>query len=195
MKIGFFCGTFDPVHTGHLRSALHIREEFNLDQVFFLPAGVPPNKAGNRISQSALRIEMLVFATRPWPFFGVSTVETDRDGLSFMAETVKILKKQHPGSELFLLLGEDNLAAFNTWKEWKTIFDVVNLIAFRKDCSSFNLPADLNPFQNKIFRSSAPVLEISSTDIRNRIKSGKNTDLLLPESVQNFIIKTGLYKN
>lgn len=195
MKIGFFCGTFDPVHLGHLRVALHVFEEFNLDRLFFLPAGLPPNKAVNVISPSSLRLEMISLAIAPWPILGVSTVETDRVGLSYMVDTVKILKSQNPDSELFLLLGEDNLAVLNTWKEWKAILDEVSLIVFRKDCSSFTLHPDLNSFQSKIFRSSAPVLDISSTDIRNRIKTGKNTDLLLPDQVQNFIINNGLYKN
>ncbi|MBN8707679.1 MAG: nicotinate-nicotinamide nucleotide adenylyltransferase, partial [Bacteroidetes bacterium] len=130
-----------------------------------------------------------------WPFLGVSTIETERPGLSFMIDSVKIMKAQYPGSDLYLLMGDDNLATLSTWKNWETIFDFVEVIVFRKDCRSQVNQPFLEPFKNKIHNSSAPVLEISSTEIRTRVLKGMNTDLLLPEQVQRFILTNGLYKN
>lgn len=195
MKIGFFCGTFDPVHNGHLRVAIHIREEFQLDKVFFLPAGVPPNKASKQITESKLRLDMLASAVDSWPFLDVSTIETDRPGLSYMIDSVGIMKEQFPGTDIYLLMGDDNLATFSSWKTWEAIFDFVQIIVFRKDCRLQENHSFLEPYKNKILNSTAPVLEISSTEIRNRILTGKNTDLLLPGKVQSFILTNGLYKN
>lgn len=193
MKTGFFAGTFDPVHIGHLRAALHIREEAGLDRLFFLPSGSPPNKSGSRIADSSQRLEMLRLAVKPWSFFGVSEFETVRTGPSFMCDTVKIMRDHYPDDDLFLLIGSDNLASLDTWKNWQEIFRVVSVISFKKSASDPWRTDHLAGFSEKVILSDAPVLEISSSEIRTRIKTGKSVDLLLPASVQNFINNNQLY--
>lgn len=195
-RIGIFGGTFDPVHVGHLRIALHIFEEFNLNQIRFIPAGNPPNKINKIITDSSLRFEMIRDAIHPWnDHFIADDIEIRRDGVSYMIDTVDELKNNFPDSEFFLLLGNDNVIDFPHWKNWKKLLNKVCIISFKKDSTDFTLPEEMTEFKNRIMISKAPLFEISSTEIRNRISHKKNVDLLVTESVLRIIQTNNLYRN
>lgn len=195
-RIGIFGGTFDPVHIGHLRTALHIFEEFQLDQVRFIPAGIPPNKISKQITDSKLRLEMLRSAVVPWKDqFFIDDIEIRRSGSSYMIETVSELKNNFPESDFFLLLGNDNVADLPNWKDWKKLIEEVHIISFKKDSTVYPLPYTMNEFENRILISNAPLIEVSSTEIRNRILLKKNVDLLVAENVLGIIQSKKLYQN
>ncbi len=195
-RIGIFGGTFDPVHIGHLRVALHIFEEFQLDQIRFIPAGNPPNKINKQITDSILRLEMLRSAVQPWKDqFIVDDIEIRRSGTSYMIETVSELKHNFPESDFFLLLGNDNVADLPNWKEWQKLLENVQIISFKKDPHLFPLPETMIEFKNRILISDSPLIEVSSTEIRNRILHKKNVDLLVTESVFGIIQSKKLYQN
>jgi len=195
-RIGIFGGTFDPVHIGHLRVALHIFEEFNLNQIRFIPAGNPPNKINKIITDSSLRLKMIRDAIHPWSdHFIADDIEIRRDGASYMIETVDELKNNFPDSEFFLLLGNDNVIDLPNWKNWKKLLNEVCVISFKKDSTDFPLPEEMTEFKNRFMISKAPLFEISSTEIRNRISHKKNVDLLVTESVLRIIQTNNLYRN
>ncbi|NUQ80317.1 MAG: nicotinate (nicotinamide) nucleotide adenylyltransferase [Bacteroidetes bacterium] len=193
MNTAWFCGTFDPVHLAHLRVASHILEEFQLDSIGFLPSGQPPNKLNQSVSPAAIRLELLGLAIAHEPRFFISTIETDRQGPSYMIDTIAILKSVYPIEAPVLMMGSDNLASLSTWKSWQQLIEQSRLIVFRKDYSDLVLPGFLQPWSGHIRFSSAPLLDISSTDIRRRIREGEPVDFLLSDPVKSRIFERQYY--
>ena len=117
MRLGIFGGSFDPVHFGHLLLAESCREQCQLDQVWLLPAAVPPHKQGQALTSARQRIEMLELATGGHPAFSVSTLEIDRGGVSYTYETLEAIAEAEPDAQLFLLMGADTLYDLPNWRE------------------------------------------------------------------------------
>ena len=123
-RIGILGGTFDPVHIGHLLAARDAGEALDRLRVIFVPTAIPPHKLDREISPAKIRMAMLQLAIRDQPAFAVSDVELRREGPSFSIDTVEVLKGDLPGSELFFLIGRDNLRAIRTWKEPGRLFSI-----------------------------------------------------------------------
>ena len=117
MRLGVFGGSFDPVHYGHLLLAETCREQANLDEVWFIPAATPPHKQDREITPAKLRLEMLQLAVGGTDYFGVTTIEIDRGGVSYTVDTLAELRRLHADAELFLLMGADSLSEFPTWRD------------------------------------------------------------------------------
>lgn len=194
-------GTFDPIHYGHLVTAEVARCEFSLDKVVFVPSGHPPHKPGRPITDKESRYLMTILATIGNPFFEVSRAELDRDGYSFTVDTLKDFRgRLGEKTELFFITGADAVLQIFTWKDTEELLDLCTVIAAtRPGYPLEELEAMVNAINetNKghVEVLQVPALAISSSDIRIRVREGRPIKYLLPEAVENYIIKRGLYKN
>jgi nicotinate-nucleotide adenylyltransferase len=191
-SLGIFGGTFDPVHHGHLILAERACEELRLDTLLFIPAYIPPHKsAGRRIASPERRIEMLRLAIASNPRFRIEDHEIDREGISYTVETLRYLQGEHPDAALTLLIGADNARDFGTWHRPEEIVRMASVAVWERPGSE--LPREILPgipFE----RIDAPLIEISSTEIRERVASGRSIRYLTPEPVVEYIYQHGLYR-
>ncbi len=199
MRIGFFGGSFDPVHLGHLIIAEQCRENCGLDEVWFVPSAVAPHKPGGSRAIGRQRREMLEFAIAGHPAFRVSEIELKRGGTSFTVDTLREIHEADPSVELFLLMGGDSLQGFSGWREPAEICRLATPLI----CHRPGHPVDfelLAPFlgsqQMQLVRDlslQAIRIDISSTLIRDRIAAGRSVRYMIPRSVEKYIETTRLY--
>lgn len=198
MKVGIMGGTFDPIHFGHLAIAESAREIFSLDEILFIPSARPPHKVENKITPEAHRLMMTYLATQSNKFFQVSPMEFLRDGLSYTLDTVNALhKKFGETTELFFIIGADSMADLPKWHKARELVQKVHFIAAARPGVEVNLD-ELKKFfgddgLKHIHQVSTPGLEISSTDLRERVRNGKSIKYLVPEVVEEYIYKEQLY--
>jgi nicotinate-nucleotide adenylyltransferase len=214
MKWGLLGGTFDPIHLGHLRCAEEILEIFGLEKLIFVPASRPPIKTRSNIAPFHHRMEMARLATSENRSFSVSDIEDKKKGTSYSIETVKHFLEEH-GKDLtlFFILGQDAFQDIKLWKDWKNLLLLCNFIVmtrpgytikrfeelFTGDFASqfiYNKVIDgfEGPTGSSIFLREVTFLDISSTDIRNRITKGESIRYLVPESVCDYISDHSLYR-
>lgn len=196
-RIGIFGGSFNPVHIGHLIVAEYFVEDLNLDTCFFVPNHISPFKVNDSELISSLhRLEMLRLAAQNNPKFLVNDFEIKKGGTSFTFETVLYFKREYPNDSLFLLMGTDQIANFSQWKNWEVILNNSIIVAARRNVPNETEKIHTSVFSkypDKIVYLKNPIIGISSTEIRNRIKSGKSIRYLIPESVQSHIESNRLY--
>jgi nicotinate-nucleotide adenylyltransferase len=198
MRIGIFGGTFDPVHHAHLLLAEQCREQCELDEVWFIPAGSPPHKGSIGISAGKQRREMLDFAVAGHPAFVIKDLELHREGPSYTVETLRQLKTTHPDDEFFLIVGADSVRDLHTWREPEAILEMATLIGVNRP--NISLP-DLSELTqkfgetilSKILWVTMPGIDISSTDIRKRIREKKSVRFMTPRAVEVYIHNNRLY--
>lgn len=198
-KIGIMGGTFDPIHIGHLVAAEAVRLEYALDKVIFIPAGNPPHKQTSKVTPAMHRFVMTVMATYSNPNFLVSAIEIERRGPSYTIDTVTALKEQYgQETQIYFITGVDAAQDLKTWHHIDKLLDMCDFVAAARPGCSSTLDSMINDFglkgQQRIHRLATPELEISSTDIRERIRQGKSIKYIVPESVENYILKEGLYR-
>jgi nicotinate-nucleotide adenylyltransferase len=194
-RLGIMGGTFDPIHYGHLVTAEEALHQFELDRVIFVPTGSPWMKEHEVVSSSEDRYLMTVIATASNPRFGVSRIEVDRDGPTYAVDTLRSLKTElGPDVDLFFITGGDAVLEIFQWKEPQELFDLAHFIAATRpgyDIAAFEShAANHHP---RITVMSIPALAISSTDIRTRVAHGQPIRYLVPEGVNSFVQKAGLY--
>lgn len=198
MKVGIMGGTFDPIHNGHLATAEAVNDALMLDQVLFIPAAVPPHKRGRHIADSFHRLAMTILATCSHPNFHVSTVELDREGPSYAVDTVDALKKIFPSdTDFYFILGADAALELHTWHNAFELVSKCFFVAATRQGTDFDL-ADVHKnfpveLQHHIIHVETPALEISSTDIRDKILRHQSIKYLVPEPVEQYLRKEGLY--
>lgn len=198
-KIGIMGGTFDPIHIGHLVAAEAVRLEYQLDKVIFIPAGNPPHKQNSKVTPAMHRFVMTVMATYSNPDFLVSAIEIERSGPSYTVDTVAALIEQYGHeTEFYFITGVDAVQDLKTWHHIDKLLDMCYFIAAARPGCISTLDSIIKDFGKKgiqrIQRLATPELEISSTDIRERVRTGKSIKYIVPESVENYILKEGLYK-
>ena len=198
MKIGIFGGTFDPIHFGHLATAEAVREIFSLDEILFIPAARPPHKLDRSITAEHHRLAMTKLATRSNKFFRVSDMELQRTGLSYTLDTVNELHKIFGQStELFFIIGADSLADLSKWHAARELVAKCHFIATTRQGVDVDFSAVEKFFGasavEHIHRVTTPGLEISSTDIREKVHQRRSIKYLVPEVVENYILKEELY--
>lgn len=196
-RIGVLGGTFDPVHLGHLIIAEEFRYQLRLDCVLFLPARQPPHKTDREISPEAQRVTMLKLALAGNPYFTVSTVDLDRLGPSFTADSLEILHRGFPESTLYFLMGEDSLRDLPTWHDPNRIARQAYLgVALRPDVT-LDVEAVVRQVpeaQGRIEMVSVPLIGISSQSIRQRVREGLPIRYQVPLEVEHYIDQQGLYR-
>ena len=198
MKIGLMGGTFDPIHLGHLATAESVRESFLLDEILFIPAARPPHKLGKRVTDENHRLAMTLLATRSNKFFRVSDMELKRTGLSYTLDTMNELHKMFGSStELFFIIGADSLVDLSKWHAARELVEKCHFIATTRQGVDVDFSAVENFFgsaaREHIHRVTTPGLEISSTDIREKVRLGRSIKYLVPEAVEEYILRERLY--
>ena len=198
MKIGIMGGTFDPIHFGHLATAEAVREIFTLDEIIFIPAARPPHKLGRNVTDEKHRLAMTILATRSNKFFRVSDMELKRTGLSYTLDTVNELHKIFGDSaEIFFIIGADSLADLPKWHAARELVNKCHFIATTRQGVDIDFSAVENFFGaaavEHIHRVTTPGLEISSTDLREKVRLGLSIKYLVPESVEDYILSEKLY--
>lgn len=198
-KVGIMGGTFNPIHTGHLLLAEWAREALELEQVLFLPAGDPYLKDPGEILPAADRLHMTELAIQGHPFFECLDLEVQRVGRTYTYETLMELRKSDPDAQFYFLCGADCLFSIENWKCPELIFQNCVLVAsVRNDAS----PAAMEKKKQELWaKYQANILllpflnySISSTEIRRRVAEGKTIRYLVPESVREYIIEKGFYR-
>lgn len=189
-KVGIFGGTFDPIHNGHLITAQSVKEIRNLEKIIFIPAYISPHKQHAKASNAEHRLNMLKIAVDNIPFFEFSDFEINQHTISYTIDTLREFKKSY--DEIDLIIGYDNIFQFHTWKDPDEIFKLANVVVLKRKSSH---PID---YVDKYVEAANFVetrgIEISATDIRNRVHAGLPIYYLVPEKVLEYINKNNLYK-
>lgn len=198
-KKAIFGGTFDPIHIGHLYIASRTLYDLNIDEVLFMPSGNPPHKINSNITDAYMRYEMVKMAVKYEPRFKVSNFEVDKKKPCYTYETIETMKIREPDTKWYFLSGADCLMELNTWKNVNIILKNCTLIVFNrpgydKDEIVLQKKAIEKKYNTDVFFLDIPMVDISSTNIRNSIKKGENPGCLLPEGVWNTIRQLNLYK-
>jgi nicotinate-nucleotide adenylyltransferase len=193
LKIGLFGGTFNPVHYGHLINAERVRELFGLDKILFIPSKYPVHKnlEGNIPSED--RFNMLKLAAEDNPAFEVSRIEIDRKDDSYFIITINQLNNIYNNAELYLLIGTDAFNEIHTWKDSDKIIKMVSFIVMKRpgyDYINHNLLEEAEV----VIIVENPLIEISSSGIREYIKNNRSIKYLVPLKVEEYIISRELYK-
>lgn len=202
MRIGIMGGTFNPIHMGHLMMSEYLCDEFSLDFVLFIPTGNPPHK-NKGVLDAQIRLEMVRFATDKNDRFQVSDIEVNRKNTSYSIDTVNLLKEEYPNDKLFFIIGSDSLFQLNTWKKFDELAKAIEFIVaarpgYFEDEDDNSVEDEIQELNRKygsiIHCVETPMYEISSTDIRDRIKVGKSVKYLLLDEVIEYIDHNNLYK-
>lgn len=193
MRIGLYGGTFDPVHLAHLVLAEQCREQLALDEVWFIPAASPPHKSGVTISEAKHRVAMLELAIAGHTSFKLSRLELERTGPSYTVETLRDVRRDHPEVDFFLLLGGDSIRDFTTWREPQEIAQLATLVAVNRGTAELaDIPADIvAPEARRDVHM--PAIDISASDLRQRVATGCGIRYLVPRAVEQYIRQNGLY--
>ena len=191
-RLGMLGGTFNPIHVAHLLIAEQVAEAYRLDKVLFIPAHVPPHKDSPEIAPAADRYRMTVLATESNPRFEVSRIELDRPGSSFTKDTLQELVKTNPGTELFYIIGSDAVAEFSTWREPELVVKLARLLVAMRP--GYDLTQLEDRFRNSVEIVPVSGLDISSTEIRRRVREGFSIRYLVPEKVEQYIRRRTLYQ-
>lgn len=188
-RIGVFGGTFDPPHVGHLVTAINVAHELDLDPVILMVANVPWQKLGTRsITPARDRLAMVRAAVADVPRLVAGDHEIRAGGNSFTADTLLTLALEHPGAELFIVLGDDAAAGIHTWERAGEVIIRARLVVVDRP----GQPVALDPAINWL-RVEVPRLEVSSTDLRSRWTDGRPLEYLVPEDVLDVVSERGLY--
>jgi len=199
-RLGVMGGTFDPVHFGHLLAAERAREEFCLDEVLFVPAGRPPHKHSKAGADPWMRYRMTELAISTNENFFLSDMEIERDGPSYTVDTVKTLLELYRGVQIFFITGADAFLEINTWKSTAELLTLCSFVAVSRPGYNMDriwkiMKAFVEHPEWHVFSLGIPSPDISSTEIRKRVREGRTIKYMLPESVIDFIAEHGLYRS
>lgn len=191
MKIALFGGSFNPIHYGHLSLAEQARIEFKLDKIIFIPSGKPPHKIQTPLAYKFHRFNMIKLSISNNRFFSINDYEIKKNNISYTFDTIQHFKKKFHKDKFFFLLGLDLLLEIHTWKKYNVIFDLCQvLVGLRPDFSVKKIPKNI---YKKVLLFNPPLLDISSTFLREQIKERKSIKYLVPPEVESYIYKNKLY--
>jgi nicotinate-nucleotide adenylyltransferase len=215
-RLGILGGTFNPIHFGHLAAAEEIRDRLKLEKVIFIPSFLPPHKIDDDIPSAVQRQEMVRLAIKGNAHFTVSDMEIRRGGRSYTVDTIEALRQSHPGAELYFLTGLDSFLEIRTWKDWDRLLTLCSFVVISRDGYRFRDVAQLGFLDVserelsaldarekdqvmitagsiRVYLERLPFYDISSTDIRARVREGRSFKYHLPEAVEHYIIENKLY--
>lgn len=204
--IGVFGGTFNPIHNAHLLIAEEARVRLKLNKIIFIPSSNPPHKKVSKLIGGHHRLNMVKLAIKDNPFFTSSDIEIRRGGKSYSIETIRQLKKNYEGAELFFIIGADSILDFTAWKDWDALLELCNFAVFSRPGYEF-VGSDFTLIKNKmrgvlrdkslinkIIYFKTNVFDVSSTDIRGKIRKNESVKYLVPDEVIKYIKKHKLYE-
>lgn len=192
MKIGIFSGSFNPIHVGHLILANYIVEYTDIEEVWLLVSPLNPLKSEDDLSDKYVRLEMTKLALKGYPKIKASDFEFDLPKPSYTINTLDALKVKYPEHDFTLVIGADNWAIFESWHETDKILENYKLKIYPRLGFRIKIPDRL---KQKVEALDSPIIEVSSTFIREGIEIGKNMRPFLTENVYDYIIEKGLYKH
>jgi nicotinate-nucleotide adenylyltransferase len=190
VRIGLLGGSFDPPHNGHLLAASDAFEALRLDRLVFIPASVQPLKAHQDAAPSEHRLAMVRLLIGDDERFGVDSVEIDRGGLSYTVETLSAFTAQMPSAELFWLVGADVVRSFAKWREPERITELATVVVLERTDEA----PDLASMPGSPRRLATRRVDISSTEVRRRVKEGKSIRGFVPDAVADYIAAARLYR-
>lgn len=199
VKVGIMGGTFNPIHFGHLILAESAYDYFQLNTIVFIPSGYPPHKKNNVIVSKKHRLKMAQLAIEDNNHFEISTIEIDNDGYSYTVETLNKLVTNNKNKEYYFIIGADSLFNIHKWKEPEKIFDLCKIIVASRD----NLQEDIlvakkkyveKKYKTKIHLLPMVNIDISSSNIRQRISDNKTIKYFVPKDVEAYIYMNNLYR-
>jgi len=213
VKLGLFGGTFNPIHSGHIKAAEQVTEMLNLHGICFIPSNIPPHKENNDLAESAHRYKMVELAIEDHKNFSVSDYEITKKQKCYTIDTLRHFKHEYPDDELYFIVGHDIFEPIETWKDYKDLFELANFIvisrpgftdaeqalplAIEDDFRYYKQQSQIIYFKHKnsnlIIRIEIEGLDISSSQIRQNIRTGKLIDKLVPPKVQQYIFDHNLY--
>jgi len=192
MDIGLFGGSFNPPHVAHLVVAEIARDQLGFDEVWWIPNATPPHKSHDELAAVEHRLAMTRRAIADNPSFRVSEIEVGREGVSYTVDTLRVLQDEHPDTDFGLLLGSDSLDHFGEWHRPDEIMERVPLVVYKRPGIIEDVPEPR--FANRVRFVSAPVMEVSGTEIRSRRRAGRSIRYLVPETVRSYIREHNLYR-
>lgn len=197
--IGIMGGTFDPIHYGHLVTAEAVRAEYGLERVFFVPSGHPPHKEDQKVTYAEQRFLMTFLAIAGNYYFEVSRMEIERPGKSYAYDTITAFRKLFPDYRIYFITGADAVKEILTWHRFDELLDLCSFVGATRPgyCLEDMLKGDEQlvapDYMDKITVIEVPAMAISSSEIRKRVREGKPIKYLLPEDVEQYIYKHGIY--
>lgn len=211
MRLGLLGGTFDPVHLGHLMMARAAADAARLDRVLLVPCALPPHKERPDLSDGHHRFAMAALLIEESPLIGVSPIELTRGGVSYTVETLREMQAARPGAEIHLIMGSDSFAELTSWRSWEEILTraailVVQRMGLDAEALARQLPSPIasilrttdagSPSSNHLPRAEVVPgerVDVSSTEIRSRVREGRGIGGMVPSSVETYIRRQGLY--
>ena len=190
-RIGLFGGSFDPVHNAHVALARLALAEMRLDEVRWIPAGMQPQKT-RPLAAAEYREAMVRLAIQGEPRFVLERCELQRRGPSFTLDTVRELQQREPGNEWFLIVGQDQYAGLHTWRDWRELLGRVTLAVANRPGAAPQAHADVERAPHRVV--ALPMMNISSTEIRDRLAAHQGIDNLVPAAVAGYIDQHHLYR-
>lgn len=190
-KVGLYGGTFDPIHTVHLMVAEQALDALDLEEVWFLPARIPPHKRTRKITADMHRVEMVRRALKGNPRFRINMIELERDAEqpSYTYDTIRILQARHPDIEFYFIIGGDMAAYLPEWYRIDDLIEMVQFVALARPGYTM-----VNPYMEHVIQIEMPQLDVSSTMIREKASAGRSIRYLVPEAVRLYIEEEGLYE-
>jgi len=213
-RIGLFGGTFDPIHCGHVKAVESVQNIFSFDRILFIPSYIPPHKESVDVASAEHRLKMVELALSSFNRFFPSSIEIDARGTSYSIVTLNRIKEMYPQTEVFFLLGIDAFLEIDTWKDYEAVleqcsFIVMNRPGFRLADAKKILTEKYNQrmvevsgpiekedeelFSHKIYLLSIDTLDISSSEVREKVGKNQSIESLVPENVENYIKERRLY--
>lgn len=191
MRLALYGGRFDPPHLGHLLLAERAREALELDEVWFVPAKAPPHKGVTAPARA--RHAMTLLATAEHPDFRTSALELERPGASYSIHTVEAVAERRPDAELFYLTGADAYADIASWHRARELVELARMVALPRPGATL---AGLEPFfRSRVIEIDAPLVDISSSEVRRRARAGASVRYLVPAPVAAFLAKHRFYRD
>jgi nicotinate-nucleotide adenylyltransferase len=213
-RIGLFGGTFDPIHCGHVKAAENVQIIFSFDRILFIPSYIPPHKESMNVASAEHRLKMVELALSSFDRFFPSSVEIDAKGTSYSIVTLNRIKEIFPQTEVFFLLGIDAFLEIDTWKDYKDILEQCSFIVMSRPGFRLNEAKEIltDTYNQRMIEISGPIereneglfvphiyllsiktLDISSSEVRDRVGINKSIEGLVPENVENYIKERHLY--
>lgn len=198
MKVGIMGGTFDPIHNGHLIAAEYAREAIKLDRILFMPSGIHPFKDNKNVTNKDTRAYMTSLAIKGNPYFELSRIGIDREDINYTIDDINYLRREHPDYEIYFIIGTDIVFEIEKWKDFYKLSRLCKFILFdRWGKNQEEVYRKIEEFEllykTNIQKIKSPVIHISSTEIRNRVKANLSIKYQVPRSIENYIINNRMY--
>lgn len=193
-KVGIMGGTFDPIHVGHLIAASSAMETASLDEVWFIPTATPPLKPNAPIASEEQRLAMVELAIADMPTFRCSSIEMNRGGTSYSYDTIVELMEQNPDASFSYIIGSDRIHDLPSWYRAEELKQLITFIGLNRPSDPLHLDRLNADWQQRVMIAPMPLIEISSTMLRERVKQGRTLQFYVPKAVEQYVKEHGIYE-